>query len=45
LPEVEKSKTLATALNVDFTEFICAVENARLRDRGLSGAVKVVPVK
>ena len=44
LPEVEKAKVLAKALKVDFVEFICVVENARLRDRELQNIIKVVPV-
>jgi hypothetical protein len=44
LPEVEKAKVLAKALNIDFVEFLCVIENARLRDRGAGNLVRVVPV-
>lgn len=45
LPEVEKSAVIAKALGVDYIEFLCVIENARLRDRGIGNLVHVVPSK
>lgn len=45
LPETDKIKILAKVLNVDFVEFLCVVENARFKDRGLENVVKVTPAK
>lgn len=43
LPETDKIKAIAKVLNIDFVDFLCVVENARLKDRGLSDVVKIVP--
>ena len=45
LPEAEKAKILAKALGVDYAEFLCAIENARFKDRGIAFFVRAVPTK
>lgn len=45
LPDVDKARAIAKALNVDFVEFLCVLENARFQDRGISKIVRVIPAK
>lgn len=45
LPEVDKGKAIARALNVEYVEFLCVIENDRLKDRGVGNLVRVIPAK
>lgn len=45
LPSPQTAKALAKALKVNYAEFLCVVENSRLRKMKVSKYVQVVPFK
>jgi hypothetical protein len=45
LPEVENAKAMALALGAEPVEFLCIIENCRLKFRKLSGVLKVVKIR